>query len=337
MQAEKAPTPELFWNTLTAYQHSAAIKAAVELEIFTRIGAGANTAGEIAGAADASERGIRILCDTLTVLGFLIKDGSRYSLTDATAMFLDKKSHAYLGSMTEFMHSPQQKAGFEDLTESVRRGGAVVDDNASISPDSPMWVTFAKAMMPMMFPATQQVADNIGFDRGRKLKVLDIAAGHGIYGIMVAKSFPNSEIYALDWANVLTVATENAAKFGVSDRHHLIPGSAFETDFGGDYDVVLLTNLLHHFDQPACVDLLKKINNALTADGKLMTLEFVPNDDRVSPRSEALFPLIMLAATPAGDAYTFAELTRMCEEAGFTKNEHIHFAPTPQHLIVSTK
>jgi hypothetical protein len=66
-----------------------------------------------------------------------------------------------------------------------------------------------------------------------------------------------------------------------------------------------------------------------------LTLEFVPNDDRVSPPVEALFSLTMLSSTPSGDAYTFAELKNMFENAGFSKNEHYPLAPTPQHLIVS--
>ena len=337
MQQGPSVTPEPVWNAVTGFQHSAAMKAAVDLEIFTHIGAGAKTAPAIAKAADASERGVRILCDTLTVLGFLTKSGNEYSLTDVSAAFLDKKSPAYLGSITDFMMSPQQKSGFENLTEAVKHGGAVESGNASISPDSPMWVTFARAMAPMVFPAAQRIPENIGFETDRKLKVLDIAAGHGLFGIMVAQKYPNAEVHAVDWANVLTVATENAKHFAVAGRHHLIPGSAFEADFGDGYDVVLLTNFLHHFDEATCVEVLKKINNAMTPDGKLFTLEFVPNDDRISPPFEALFPLVMLAATPAGDAYTFAEFKQMFEAAGFSHTEHIPLAPTPMHLLVSTK
>ena len=101
--------------------------------------------------------------------------------------------------------------------------------------------------------------------------------------------------------------------------------------------MVLVTNFLHHFDAGTCTKFMSKVNTALAPGGKAMTLEFVPNDDRVSPPGEALFALVMLAATPAGDAYTFAELKKMCEDAGFSRNEHIPLVPMPQHLIVSMK
>ncbi len=119
--------------------------------------------------------------------------------------------------------------------------------------------------------------------------------------------------------------------------YHKIEGRAFDVDLGSDYDVVLVTNFLHHFDIPTCEAFLKRINQALKSDGQVLTLEFIPNDDRVSPPGEALFSLIMLAATPAGDAYTFAELTSMFKNAGFSRNEHRPMAGMPQHWVVSRK
>lgn len=336
---QAAPQVDLqpVWQLMTAFQLSAAFKAAVELELFTRIAEGNKTAAEIGTASAASERGIRILADTLTVVGMLKKTYGEYSLTDVSAFFLDKKSPAYMGSCVEFLMHPMQMRGYDDLTNAVRQGGTTITVDGAVDPESPMWVTFARAMAPLMFPSAEAIAANLGFASDRKLKVLDIAAGHGIFGIMVAKAFPNAEIHAVDWPNVLTVATENAEKFDVSDRHHLIPGSAFDVDFGEDYDVVLVTNFLHHFDAETCTAFMKKVNDALATDGKAITLEFIPNDDRVSPPAEALFPLIMLASTPAGDAYTLAELTDMNEKAGFSRNEHIALSPMPQHLVISSK
>ena len=337
MQQTAQITPLLFFETATAFQRSAAIKSAVELDVFTKIGEGNQTARTLAAACGASERGIRILCDSLAVMGFLTKQNNRYDLNEMSAAFLDRRSRMFVGDAVDFLMSPMQMRGFERLTDAVKNGGATETGNDSLAPDSQMWVKFARGMMPLMMPPAQMMAERIGFETERKLKVLDIAAGHGIFGISVAQKYKNAEIYALDWANVLEVAKENAEKFGVSARHHLIEGSAFDVEYGDSYDVVLLTNFLHHFDKPTNETLLRKIHKSLADGGKVLTLEFVPNEDRVSPPSEAMFSLVMLAGTPAGDAYTFAELKEMFENAGFSRNEHIVLAPLPQHLIVSQK
>ena len=336
-QAQPQVDPQPIWQAMTGFQHSAAYKTAVELELFTKIADGNKTTSEIATACGAAERGIRILADTMTVMGFLAKTDGQYALNDVSATFLSKHSPAYLGDAVQFLMSDAQRRGFDDFTNAVIHGGSQVKGDASMDPDSEMWVTFAKAMMPLMYPAAQGIASSLGFEKDRKLKVLDIAAGHGLFGIAVAQHYPNAEVYAVDWANVLEVAKENAQQMGVGDRHHLIPGSAFDVDLGADYDVVLVTNFLHHFDAETCTSFMNKVYDSLKPGGKAMTLEFVPNDDRVSPPGEALFAMVMLAATPAGDAYTFAELRAICEKAGFAQNEHIPLPPMPQHLVVSTK
>jgi 2-polyprenyl-3-methyl-5-hydroxy-6-metoxy-1,4-benzoquinol methylase len=142
------------------------------------------------------------------------------------------------------------------------------------------------------------------------MRVLDIAAGHGLFGIEIAKQNPQAHVTGLDWAPVLRVALKNAEKAGVKERYNMLPGSAFEVEFGGPYDAVLLTNFLHHFDKPTNVGLLKKVRAALKPGGRAATLEFVPNEDRVSPPMPAAFAMTMLASTADGDAYTLQRAER---------------------------
>jgi 2-polyprenyl-3-methyl-5-hydroxy-6-metoxy-1,4-benzoquinol methylase len=167
--------------------------------------------------------------------------------------------------------------------------------------------------------------------------VLDIAAGHGMYGITLAKRNPNARIVALDWHRVLEVALENAEKFGVQKRYETKPGSAFETEFGTGYDFVLLTNIFHHFDMPTCETLARRAHAALKPGGKAITLEFVPNEDRITPPTAAAFSLIMLAGTDAGEAYTFPQYEKMFRNVGF-KDTTLHAIPDmPQQVMVSEK
>lgn len=313
------PTPERFFNAMNAHQQTEALKAAVDLEVFTAIAEGNTTAATIAKHCQAAERGVRTLCDFLTIHGFLTKEGTKYGLAPDTAVFLNRKSPAYIGGAMEFMLNPRSREAFGKLTEAVRRGGTAMNEG-SIVAENPDWVTFARAMMPLMRMPAQMVAAELRTG-GAAEKVLDIAAGHGIYGISVAKENPDAQVYAADWKNVLEVAKANAEAMGVSERYHLIPGSAFETDFGSGYDVVLIPNFLHHFDVATCTALLKKVRGALKPGGRAAIVEFIPNADRVTPPTAAAFSMIMLVNTPSGDAYTYAEIESMAKDAGFPRVE----------------
>jgi precorrin-6B methylase 2 len=332
------PSPVQIFSTIQGYQRTFALKAAVDIDLFTAIAKSSRTAAEIAKTCNASERGVRILSDALVVMGFLTKSGNHYALTPDTAFFLDSRSPAYMGLAFSFMLHPTQLASFEHLGAAVRKGGSL-EEHSTLAPDDPIWIEFAKGMAPLMVPAAQAIADLLAGELGSRpsAKILDIAASHGLFGITVAQRLSKAHIYALDWANVLEVTKENAAKHGLADRYHLLPGSAFDVDYGTGFDAILITNLLHHFGPSENEKMLKKAHAALNPGGQVIILEFVPNDDRVSPPIPAMFSLTMLGNTPKGDAYTLAEYAMMCRNAGLEAPQLVPLEPMPQSLVVARK
>jgi ubiquinone/menaquinone biosynthesis C-methylase UbiE len=335
--AAQQPSPQLFFQTINAHQRTEALKAGIELEVFTAIGEGNTTAAELAKRCQTSEKGMRVLCDYLTIMEMLTKQDDHYALTLDSSVFLDKRSPAYLGGATEFLCSPMLTDGAKDIAGAVRKGGTVLENDGTIGPDHPVWVKFARAMAAMMALPAQLMAKLVDPDADRKLKILDVAAGHGLFGLAFATNNQEVEITALDWKAVLEVAKENAQNAGVADRYHTIEGSAFDVDFGSGYDLVLLTNFLHHFDPPTCETLLRKVRAALADGGRAVTLEFIPNDDRVTPPDAAGFSMMMLTSTPSGDAYTFSELERMFANAGFSRSTLHPLPPTIQQVVISEK
>ena len=332
-----APSLELVFDTLNAYQRTAALRGAIELDLFTAIAEGNTTSKAISTRIQASEKGTRILCDFLTVIGFLTKQNNAYALAQESAMFLNRHSPAYMGSIGRFLGNQDLIGSFGDMAAIVRKGGTLMGGEGTVEPDNPIWVDFARSMGPLMSLPAQLIAGLLEAKSGAQWKVLDIAAGHGLFGIELAKQNPNALVVALDWKAVLAVAQENAEKAGVSSRYSTIPGSAFDADYGSGYDLVLLTNFLHHFDPATNEKLLRKVHAALAPGGRAVTLEFVPNDDRVSPPTAAMFSMMMLGSTAHGDAYTFIELDRMFRNAGFLSSEMHEIPPAPEQVVVSYK
>ncbi|MDP9049893.1 MAG: methyltransferase domain-containing protein [Acidobacteriota bacterium] len=328
--------PGLVFEMVNAHQKTEALKAAIELDIFRLIGEGHGDVASIAKHASSSERGIRILCDFLVINGVLAKQDGHYKHTPNSAAFLDPRSPACMASVTQFMSSMAALGAYANLAQVVRNGRTSLPGTGSVEPENPIWVEFAEKMAPMMAPMVGPMAVMVLDGRSGPMRVLDIAAGHGLFGIEIAKLNPQARVTGLDWTAVLRVALENARKAGVQDRYDMLPGSAFEVEFVGPYDAVLLTNFLHHFDKPTCVSLLKKVHASLKPGGRAATLEFVPNEDRVSPPMQAAFSLIMLATTAAGDAYTLSDLSAMYAEAGFKDIKGNPIPMSPQTVVIGT-
>ena len=324
-------SPDLFIDAVLAYQQTAAIKAAVELDLFSKVAKGTNTAEALAERTGAAVRGIRILCDYLTVRGHLEKRGDEYRLTPSTAAFLDRSSQSWIGGIVEYLAAPEMVGLFlDDPASYVRNGGSI--GLANNAPDHPIWVKFARAMVSFRAPVATRVASEL--ERWSPRKVLDIAASHGMFGIAIARAVPGAEVTAVDWQAVLSVARESAEAAGVSDRYHTLAGSAFEVDWGNGFDLVLLANFLHQLEHEGCVALLRKVRKGLVSGGRAAVVEVVPNEDRVSPRFPAMFSFQMLGSTPQGEAYTAREFEDMGRAAGFGRATVTALSPTPQSLIL---
>ena len=327
------PNPGRIHQALTSYQLAMALKGAIELDLFTHIAEGATTVDALAPRCGGTTKGVRVLCDFLTIHGFLSKTNREYAVAPDVAPLLDRRSPRYMGSVAGFFTHPAMIAKYDDVAGLVRNGGAT---NHTLAPNDPIWVEFARRMGPFFMLPAGQTARIVAIP-GEAMRVLDVAAGHGLFGISIALHNPAAHVTFVDWPNVLEVARENAAAHGLDGRFDVIAGSAFDVDFGGNYDLVLLPNFLHHFDRSTNVTLLRKVHAALKEGGRTAIVEFVPNEDRVTPPDGAMFAMRMLGTTPSGDAYTFAELAGMLQESGFRDVEAHSLAPAPQTLIVAQR
>ncbi|MBL6459266.1 methyltransferase domain-containing protein [Belnapia sp. T6] len=326
------PTPQLFVDAVLAYQKTAAIRAAVEIGLFAAIGPTGADAEAIAAQVGASTRGVRILCDYLTVLGFLEKSGTVWYQAPVTRTFIDPGSPTSMASIIRFLAGPELLRLFlEDPAGYIRRGGS--EGLANTTPDDPIWVTFAESMTPFTIAAAKATAAHVAAWPAPPRLVLDVAAGGGMFGISVAQACAGASVVAVDWSDVVAVADRNADQAGVGERYRTLAGDAFSVNWGSGYDLVLLPNILHHFDHASCVAMLRRVRDSLAPGGRAAIIEFVPDSDRVAPPIPASFAFMMVATTQHGDAFTEVEYVAMAREAGLRAETAVSLAPSPERLI----
>ncbi|HVW29775.1 MAG TPA: methyltransferase [Polyangiaceae bacterium] len=332
-QPMNMPDPGPVMQMMTAFWASGTFRGAVDLDLFTHVSHGADTVEKLAVATRATPRGIRAIADALVALGFLTKDAGRYANTPVAATWACSDKPTFLAGFSKFLNDSRFTEAFGRVAEAAREGKSVFDKDAE-SPENPLWVTFAQSSLPMALGGAMPLPDILQ-SRRPGLRILDVAAGSGGYGITLAQASTGSKLTFLDWANVAAVSKRHADLLGVGDRASILPGSALDVDWGGPYDVVVMGNFFHHFDMPTCVSIAGKAKKALAPGGVFATAEFVADEERKAASMPLLFSVAMLLWSTGGAAYTFSELSKILRDGGFAEVTHHAMGDNPSSWVVA--
>jgi ubiquinone/menaquinone biosynthesis C-methylase UbiE len=189
----------------------------------------------------------------------------------------------------------------------------------------------------MSYGPAQALAAHMNYgSSGDPVRVLDLAAGSGVWGIAQAQSSPRVRVTAVDWPEVIDVTKKTAAKFGLSDRFSFVEGDLLDVSFGSGHNVATLGHILHSEGETRSRKLLAKTFAALASGGTIAVQEFLVNKERTGPVNGLFFAVNMIVNTQEGNTWSFEEIGAWLEEAGFT-NPRLLDAPGPSPLILANK
>jgi SAM-dependent methyltransferase len=327
-------TPERIMQFAWGYVPPLVLEAAIRHRIFDVLDSGAKTVKEVQKETGASERGLNAIMNVLVGLNLLEKDDQqRYSLTPESAAFLVSTKPGFQGGLIRHC-SEHLIPKWLHLNEIVGTGKPVASVNQQTT-GSDFFQKFVNDIFPMSYPAAQVLAQNLNLNAG-ETRVLDLAAGSGVWGITLAQSSDRVHVTALDWPEVLPVTRNTVARFGLSDRFSYIEGDLLNADFGSNYNVAILGHILHSEGETRSRELLAKTFRALAPGGTIAIAEFLVNADRRGPVNGLFFAVNMLVNTDDGGTYSFEEISGWLAEAGFV-NAHMIESPGPSPLIVANK
>jgi SAM-dependent methyltransferase len=338
MAVEERPsvTPERIMQMSWGFAPPLIIEAAVRNGIFDLLDAGPKTVEEAASATGASVRGLRAIMNALVGIDLLTKsqDG-KYALTPESAAFLVSTRPSFYGGFLRHT-STHLVPRWLNLAEIVRngRGTGEVNDEAK---GTEFFSQFVEDLFPMNYPASQVLATELQIDQAKQpVRVLDVAAGSGVWGIGLAQRSKQVHVTALDWPGVLEITRKVAARLGVADRFTFVQGDLRTADFGTGYQVVTLGHILHAEGEPRSRKLLKKTFDALAPGGTVSIAEFLVNDQRTGPPNGLIFAVNMLVGTEEGDTWSFEEIGGWLRDAGFVDVRTLE-APGPSPLILGRR
>ena len=332
----KKPTPERLQRLGFGYAPPLIISAAVNNKVFDALELEPKSVEQVKKETGASARGLRAIMDALVGLELLRKDRhSRYSLTSESKAFLISGKP---GTLAGFFGSvlPVMTSRWLRLTDIVRHGRPAVAVNRE-SEGTEFFSQLVETIIPMSYGGAQKLAEHLKVAKAKDLmRVLDLAAGSGIWGIALAQRSPQVRVTAVDWAGMIPTTKRITEKFGVRDRFDFIEGDLLEANFGSGYAVVTLGHILHSEGDQRSRQLLNKTFRALKSGGTIAIAEWLVNEDRTEPLHSLMFSVQMLVNTEKGDTFSFNEIRNWLQEAGFKKVRKLE-APGPSPLILATK
>ncbi|MFC5183729.1 methyltransferase [Actinomadura harenae] len=312
-------TPQLH-DIARGYVKTALLRTALELRLFDELASAPSDAGALARVLKTDARATRILLDALTAIGLLRREGDDYHLLPGGETLLVSTSPQFFGHAVRLGASDWEWDAQKRLVDAVRHGGTVTDTHA-LTPEFDYWEDFANHTSWFNNGAAELMADRLApwAATRESVKVLDVASSHGAYGFTLARREPRAHVWCLDWPNVLEITRRNAERQGLADRAHYIAGDMFEVPLGGPYDIVMITNVLHHFSEDTATALLRRVGTAVKPGGLIAVVGHT-YDEGDTPETNPLpfmFSVIMLVQTHDGETHSVATYRRMLTAAGF--------------------
>ncbi len=295
-----------------------ALRTAVELEVFGPLASGAKTAEQVAEEIGAHSRGVELLLDALVGLDLLSRSEGRYRLTDVAELYLVPSSSLFLGPYLKLTEGLHEK--WESLPAVTRTGKPAAEVNMEQTAEE-FFPSLASTLFATNYATAQMVADALALEKlPADARVLDVAAGSGVWSIALAEANHTLKVDMLDFPAVLEVSRQFTAKCGVADRCRYLVGNWRDVPLEAEiYDIVVLGHILHSEGLAASTELLAKCYKSMKSGGLLVIAEFMPNDDRTAPALPLLFALNMYLLTTAGCVFTPGELESMLQSAGFAE------------------
>jgi len=329
-------TPERLMQLAWGYAPPLIIEAAVRNGVFEALDGGARTVAELAAATGASERGLAAIADALVGLDLLEKEeDSRYRLAPEGAAFLVKGRPGYLGDFYRHI-STQLIPNWLHIAEAMRTGAPPVAVNEETS-GSPFFQEFVESLFAVMYPGARLLGQHLGLaGAAGPVRVLDLAAGSGVWGIALAEQSPQVTVTAVDWPRVIETTRRVVGRYGLTARYDFVAGDLLEVGFGADHRIATLGHILHTEGEARSRTLLRKTFDALAPAGTIAIGEFLVNRDRTGPLRGLLFAVNMLVHSTAGNAYSFEEIGAWLADAGFANIRTLDI-PGPAPLILATR
>jgi len=321
-------TPIPLMQLATAFWAFKTLSTAIDMDLFTRLETSPMNPPELARWLNIEERPAEMILTGCAGLGLLSKQNGRYRNTPLAENFLVRGGRYYFGGFVTMLNH-RLYAGWDKLPQAVRTNRPTTwdpDKQKSLfeAADPEMMGTFWQAMHSLSIFTARGLGEAVDFSRFKKL--LDVGGGSGAFDIELCTRYPNLSATVYDLPFVTGIAAEKIAESGLGGRVTTHPGDFFaDPKYPAGHDVILLSMIMHDWNEQEDRAILRKCHEALAPGGALVISELLVNDEKTGPPPAALMSLNMLVETLGGRNYTPSEYRAWLEDTGFRDVKVIWF------------
>ncbi len=266
----------------------------------------------MAAERNADLRGITILLDALSALGYLNKTDGLYQTEPSAVPFLAADAPESL--LPLLLHQGRVWQNWSQITDIVSgKTTANMEKTGALAEGS--IESFIGAMHVIASKKAPEVVAAVQPGKARRL--LDVGGGSGSYTLAFLAAVPEMRATLFDLPPVIEMARDRVNAAGAAERVRLVPGNFYEDPLPPGHDLALLSAIIHQNSREENKALFRKIHDALDAGGRIVVRDFVMSPDRTEPAAGAMFAVNMLAGTRGGNTYTYEEIAQGLDEAGF--------------------
>lgn len=293
---------------ISSFAPARIILTANNFRIFDRLEGKGKTAEEVSHKISADRRATGLLLNSLTAIGLLEKEGNRFRNSSVASRYLVKGKPGYQGDILSHYSVLWDNWSALDTVLKTGKPQRRSHDHRS----------FILGMHNLALLRVKKVIGNINLEGVRR--ALDLGGGPGTYSMAFARK--GIEVTLFDYPDTLKISGRLIKEAHLERAIGLQPGDFTEDEWGDNFDLVFISQILHAYGPEQCIAMLKKCYDSLRPGGRVVVQEFLLDENRTSPPKGALFAINMLVNTPGGRTYTVKEISSWMKKARFTALSH---------------
>jgi SAM-dependent methyltransferase len=312
---DQTPKPDRFYKIRNQARETAAMLAAMELDLFTPLDEAPLDTEQLASSLGVGSEKLGPLLYALAHFGLLIEKEGYFSNTLETSHYFVRGKEAYIGEASKIWRNNLLAA--LSTAETIRTGVPQAKYDWRTM-DQEKLEELMEGMASHDHTFARWLSKEFDFSRTRSL--LDAGCGSGVLAIAMTEIHPDLTATVVDLPEVCPITERTVQRAGAQDRVKVISADLTTDPIQGDYDSAILSSIIQVVSPAEARKIILNVGKTVKPGGWLYIFgSGILKDTRLSPPAAVGINLVLINVYDHGRSFTESEHRKWLNEAGFNK------------------